>query len=309
MELRHLRYFVAVAESKGLRGASRKLNVAQSAVSQTLSNLEGEIGTQLFTRSARGIHLTSQGKVFYRETLRTLAQAEFAIEAAQRASRGEVGELAVGFSGAVMYSFLPGLVRAFKAKYPGVKVCLKEVTQVQQAKAFAQGGFDVGFTRPLPKELSSRFHSQLLLSEPLLAALPESWPAKRKNVKIEDLAQERFILYSRDAWPALFDGIIKLCNDHGFSPNIDDEPDMMQSVLSLVAAEQGVSIVPACALNLRFDGVQFCRLQPDVLRADLLIAWPRTPPSPVLQSFLDLVETNKSEIVTKIYKSYKRSFL
>lgn len=309
MELRHLRYFVAVAESQGLRGASRKLHIAQSAVSQTLSNLEDEIGTQLFTRSARGIHLTAQGEVFYKETLRTLAQSEFAIEAAQRASRGEVGELSIGFSGAATYSFLPGLIREFKAKYPGVKVKLKEVSQVHQAKAFAQGDFDVGFTRPLPKELSSRFHSRLLLSEPLLAALPASWPVKRKNVRIEDLAQERFVLYNRNAWPVLFDGIVKLCNEHGFSPHIDEEPDMMQSVLSLVAAEQGVSILPACALNLRFDGVLLHRLQPDIIRADLLVAWPKTLPSPILQSFLNLVETNKSEIASKIYKGYKLAFV
>ena len=181
MELRHLRYFVAVAESKGLREASRKLNVAQSAVSQTLRNLEDEIATQLFTRSTRGIHLTSQGEVFYRETLRTLAQSEFAIEAAQRASRGEVGELSIGFSGVAMYSFLPGLVRAFKAKYPGVKVYLKEVTQVQQAKAFAQGGFDVGFTRPLPKELSSRFHSQLLLERTFTSCVARILARKKKE--------------------------------------------------------------------------------------------------------------------------------
>lgn len=306
MELRHLRYFVAVVEWKGLREASRRLHVAQSAISQTLFNLEDEIGIKLFSRTGRRMQLTSQGDVFYRETVRTLAQSEFAIEAAQRASRGEIGQLSIGFSGAATYSFLPDLVRTFKTKYPGVKLNLKEVTPPQQASAFAQGSIGVGFTRPLPKELFNHFHSRLLLSEPLLAALPSSWVTKRKRIRIEDLANERFILYHREGFPALFDSIVKLCNEHGFSPNIDNEPDMMQTTLSLVAAEQGVSIVPACALNLRFDGVQLCRVRPDYVRADLLVAWPKTPPSPVLQLFLDLVEEKKSEIARKTYEGYRR---
>jgi DNA-binding transcriptional LysR family regulator len=305
MELRHLRYFVAVVEWKGLREASRKLHVAQSAVSQTLANLESEIGTKLFTRSGRNIQLTPQGEVFYAESVRTLAQSQHAIEAARRAARGEVGQLSLGFSGAATYSFLPDLVRKYKARFPGVKLNLKEVTPLQQEAAFAQGSIDVGFTRPLPKELVGRFHSRLLVREPLLAAVPASRPIKGKRIKVEDLAQERFILYHREGFPGLFDSIIKLCNEQGFSPNIDDEPDMMQTALSLVAAEQGISIVPTCALNLRFDGVQLLRIQPDYVRADLYISWPKAFKSTVLQSFLDLVEESKNEIASKAHANRK----
>jgi DNA-binding transcriptional LysR family regulator len=307
MELRHLRYFVAVFESKSLREASRRLHVAQSAVSKTLSSLEEEIGAKLLMRTSRRMQPTPEGEVFYKEALRTLAQCQFTIEATQRAARGEVGQLSIGFSGAATYSFLPGLIRSYKARYPGVQLNLKEVTPLQQAEAFAQGRIDVGFTRPLPKELFNSFHSQLLLSEPLLAALPASWLTNRQRISVEDLAKERFILYHRDGFPALFDSIIKLCNEHGFSPNIDNEPDMMQTALSLVAAEQGVSIVPACVLNLRYDGVQLRRIQPDYVRADLFIAWPKTHPSPVLQSFLALVEATKSEIAANTNVAYKRA--
>lgn len=299
MELRHLRYFVAVVEWKSLREASRQLHVAQSAISQTITNLEDEIDTKLFVRSGRSTQLTPQGEVFYAETVRTLAQSQHAVEAAQRAARGEVGQLSIGFSGAATYSFLPDLIRRYKAKFPGVKLALREVTPVQQESAFAQGSIDVGFTRPLPKNVVEHFHSRLLYSEPLLAAVPASRFIAEKRIKIENLAGERFVLFHREGFPGLFDSIVGLCNECGFSPNIDDEPDMMQTTLSLVAAEQGVSIVPACAINLRFDGIRLLRIQPDHVRADLLIAWPKTSTSTVLQSFLDFVEANKKEITRK----------
>jgi len=301
MELRHLRYFVAVVEWKSLREASRRLHVAQSAISQTLTNLESEIGTKLFTRSGRSTQLTPQGEVFYAETVRTLAQSQHAVEAAQRAARGEVGQLSIGFSGAATYSFLPDLIRRYKAKFHGVKLVLREVTSLQQARAFAQGSIDVGFTRPLSKDLAEHFHSRSLYSEPLLAAVPASRFTEQKRIKLEELARERFVLFHREGFPELFDSIIGLCNERGFSPNIDDEPDMMQTTLSLVAAEQGVSIVPACAMNLRFDGVRLLRIQPDHVRADLLIAWPKPSTSTVLQSFLDFVEASKKEIISKTH--------
>jgi DNA-binding transcriptional LysR family regulator len=299
MEMRHLRYFVAAVEWRGLREASRQLHVAQSAISQTLIDLENELGTKLFARSGRTLQLTPQGEAFHAETLRTLAQSQHAVETAQRAARGEVGQLSIGFSGAATYSFLPDLIRRYKAKFPGVKLILREVTPLQQERAFAQGSIDVGFTRPLSKDLVERFHSRLLYSEPLLAAVPASRPVTGKRIRIEDLARERFILFHRAGFPQLFDSIIGLCNERGFSPKIDDEPDMMQTTLALVAAEQGVSIVPACVINLRFDGVQLRRIQPDHVRADLLITWPKGPASTVLQSFLDFVEGNQKEILRR----------
>jgi DNA-binding transcriptional LysR family regulator len=305
MELRHLRYFVAAVEWKGLREASRQLRVAQSAISQTLTNLENELGTKLFARSGRTIQLTPPGEIFYAETVRTLAQSQHAVEAVQRAARGEVGQLSIGFSGAATYSFLPDLIRRYKAKFPGVKLVLREVTPLQQERAFAQGSIDVGFTRPLPKDLAESFHSRLLYSEPLLAAIPASRSIEGKRIKVEDLARERFVLFHREGFPGLFDSIIGLCNERGFSPNVDDEPDMMQTALSLVAAEQGVSIVPACAINLRFDGVQLLRIQPDHVRADLLITWPKGPTATVLQSFLEFVELSKKEIISKMQAARK----
>jgi DNA-binding transcriptional LysR family regulator len=155
MELRHLRYFVATVEWKSLREASRRIHVAQPAISQTISNLEAELGVKLLTRSGgRSVKLTSEGQLFYQESLKTLKQADHSIEFVRRAARGEVGTLSIGFCGASRYGFLPDLVRRFKEGHPGVKVNLLELTPVNQEPAFLEGAIDLGFTRPLSPELS-----------------------------------------------------------------------------------------------------------------------------------------------------------
>ena len=128
MELRHLRYFTAVVQWKGYREASRRLHVAQPAISQTVVDLERELGLQLFSRAKRTAQLTPEGEVFYTEAMRTLAQAELAIATAKRAAKGEIGKLSIGFLGSATYAFLPELLRNYKAQYPGVKLTLQELT-------------------------------------------------------------------------------------------------------------------------------------------------------------------------------------
>ena len=155
MELRHLRYFTAVVQWKGYREASRRLHVAQPAISQTVADLEEELGLKLFSREKRVAQLTPEGEIFYREALRTLAQAELAVDTAKRAAKGEVGRLSIGFLGSATYAFLPELVRTFKAQYPGVKLTLQELTPLQQEAAFDKGQIDIGFTRPLTARVVS----------------------------------------------------------------------------------------------------------------------------------------------------------
>jgi len=144
MELRHLRYFTAVVQWQGYREASRRLHVAQPAISQAVADLESELGVKLFLRKKRRVSLTPEGDVFHSEALLTLAQAERAAESARRAARGEVGSLRLGFLGAASYAFLPELVRQYRAQRPGVKITLRELTPTQQAQAFAKGEIDVG---------------------------------------------------------------------------------------------------------------------------------------------------------------------
>lgn len=299
MELRHLRYFTAVVQWRGYREASRRLHVAQPAISQTVADLEDELGLKLFSRAKRVAQLTPEGEIFYTEALRTLAQAELAINTARRAAKGEVGELSIGFLGSATYAFLPELVRTFKRQYPGVKLTLQELTPLQQEAAFQKGEIDIGFTRALTAEQGKVFSSRCLYRDPMMAVLPRSRQVKTKRVRISDFENDRFVLFHRDGAPGLFDTITGMCNDAGFSPRVENEPNMMQTVLSLVEAEEGISIVPACVRNLRSDGVCFYRLQPDNVRVELIAAWKKEVPSVVLKAFLDLIHANASQIRKK----------
>ena len=299
MELRHLRYFTAVVQWKGYREASRQIHVAQPAISQTVADLEEELGLKLFSRAKRVAQLTPEGEVFYAEAVRTLAQAELAVETARRAARGEIGRLSIGFLGSATSAFLAELVRKFKVTYPGVKLTLQELTPVQQDVAFEKGEIDIGFTRTLTSEQSRTFSSRVLYRDPMMAVLPRSKRLKSKRVRVADLANEDFVLFHREGSPGLFDTITAMCQKAGFCPRVDCQPNMMQTVLSLVEAEQGVSIVPACVRNLRADGVRFYRLQPDDVRVELVGAWKKTNSSVVLRGFLELIDANAAHIRSK----------
>ncbi len=299
MELRHLRYFTAVVQWSGYREASRRIHVAQPAISQTVGDLEQELGVKLFSRAKRIAQLTPEGELFYAEAVRTLAQAEAAVDTARRAAKGEIGRLSIGFIGSATYVFLPALIRDYKARYPGVKLTLQELSPLQQEVAFNQGLIDIGFTRTLTVEQSRTLSSRCLYRDPMMAVLPLSRPVKTKRVRIADLAQESFILFHREDAPSLFDTITGMCKNAGFSPRVDSELNLMQTVLSVVEAEQGVSIVPACVRNLRSDGVRFYRLQPDDVRLELVAAWKKESPSVVLSAFLDLINSNAAQIRKK----------
>jgi DNA-binding transcriptional LysR family regulator len=189
-------------------------------------------------------------------------------------------------------------VRTFKAQHPGIKLTLQELTPLQQESAFDKGQIDVGFTRALTTEQGKMFLSRHLYADPMMAVLPASRRVKAKRVRISDLAKESFVLFHREGAPPLFDTILGMCNDAGFSPRVDCEPNLMQTVLTIVEAEQGVSIVPACVRNLRSDGVRFYRLQPDEVRVELIAAWKKETPSVALRAFLELVDA-KSSLIRK----------
>jgi DNA-binding transcriptional LysR family regulator len=296
MELRHLRYFTAVVQWKGYREASRHLHIAQPSISETVADLEQELDLKLFSRVGRKAQLTPEGEVFYTEAMRTLTQAESAINTAKRAAKGEIGKLSIGFVGSATFAFLPELVRSYKARYPGVKLTLQELTPQGQEDALDKGLIDIGFTRALTPERSKTLSSRSLYRDPMLAVLPASRKVTTKRVRIADLANERFVLFHREGAFGLFDTIVGMCNDAGFSPRVEYEADRVQTVLSLVEAEEGVSIVPACVTKLWSNGVRFYRLQPDDVRVELVAAWKKERPSVVLRSFLDLVDANASRI-------------
>lgn len=299
MELRHFRYFTSVVQWNGYREAARQRHVAQPALSQAVAQLEEELGLKLFFREKRRARLTPEGEVFYKEAVRVLQRVDEAVESALRAARGEIGVLRIGFLGSATASFLPGLIRLYRQRYPGVKLVLDELTPLQQDGAFARGELDLGFTRPLSKEQAALLDSRTIYREPLLVAMPERMAPRKQTVDLKTLEQVPLVLFHRRGAPELFDSITALCHEAGFIPRVEHEPNLMQTVLSLVASEAGATIVPACVRNLRADGVAFRRITPDHIRIELVAAWSHNRQSVVLQSFLDLVQSEAANIRAK----------
>jgi DNA-binding transcriptional LysR family regulator len=300
MELRHLRYFTAVVECKGYREASRRLHIAQPSISQAVSDLEEELGLKLFSRTGRNARLRPEGEIFYADAVRILQQAETAIVTAKRAAQGKVGRLSIGFIGSATLSFLPDLIRRYKLEYPNVKLALHDLYPVELDQACDRGEIDLAITRPLSLERSKSRQSRVLLRDPLVAVLPRSrkLQVKNKKIRLAELANERFILFHRKGAPVVFDTIVGACRSHGFSPRVENEPNSMQTILSLVEAEEGVAIVPASTSNLRSNGVQLVRIAPD-LYLDLIAVWPLGEPSAVLRTFLDFLSANEDAIRAK----------
>lgn len=299
MELRHLRYFTAIVHWKGYREASRRLYVAQPAISQAVADLESELGIKLFSREGRTAKLTAEGQVFYEEALKTLAQAERSIITAQRVAKGEIGRLGIGFMGFTAGLFLPDLISKYKCRHSGVSLRLVEDVPSGQDAAFDRGEIDIAFTRPLAADRRADYETLLLFSEPLVAAFPKSRKIRAKQIRIADLAGERFIVFQRSSSPQVFDTIIRVCNDNGFSPRLQNELNNMNSVLATVEAGEGVAIIPASACNLRADRVSFLRLQPDEVHIDFVAAWPKKEPSVALKLFLQLLEEELPSIREK----------
>jgi DNA-binding transcriptional LysR family regulator len=300
MELRHLRYFAAVVQWKGYREASRHLYVTQPSISQAVSDLESELGLKLFSREGRAARLTPEGEAFYEEAIKTLAQAARSIATAQRAAKGEIGRLGIGFMGFSSCQFLPDLLRKYKARHPGVALRLVEDVPSGQDAAFDRGEIDIGFTRPPSAYQSSSYETRLLFREPLVAALPKSRKMTTKRVRIADLAGERFVVFQRTSSPEVFDTIVRVCNDNGFSPRLHNELNNMNSVLATVEAGEGVAIVSATASNLRADNISFFRLQPDKVRIDFVAKWQKKEPSVALKSFLELLDEELPSIRKKM---------
>jgi len=299
MELRHLRYFTAIVRWKGYREASRRLYIAQPSISQAVADLEDELGIKLFSREGRAAKLTAEGQVFYAEALKTLAQAERSITTAQRAAKGEIGRLGIGFMGFTACPFLPELIRKYKGRHPGVGLRLVEDVPSGQDMAFDRGEIDIAFTRPLSADRRAQYETRLLFSEPLIAALPKTRKVRGKRLRIADLAEEPFIVFQRSSSPQVFDTIVRVCNDNGFSPRLQNELNNMNSVLATVEAGEGVAIIPASARNLRADNVSFFRLQPDDVRIDFVAAWQKKERSIALKLFLELLEEELPSIREK----------
>lgn len=290
MELRHLRYFITVAEELHFGRAAQRLHIAQPPLSQQIRQLEEELGVVLFHRTKRSVQLTDAGQVFLEEAKQVLIQAAQAVQAAQRASRGEIGQLVVSFVSSAAYNVLPKILQAFRARFPEVNLALHELTTDKQLQGLRDGWIDVGFLRP-PIE-DDTLSLATIFKESLIVALPEIHPLSRQpQVPLKALINEFFILFPRPLGPKLYDQIVGLCQQAGFSPNVVQEAIQMQTIVSLVAAEIGIALVPASVQNLQRRGVIYKAIQEATPKAEIAVIWRSNDLSLVLHQFLSVVRS------------------
>ncbi len=292
MELRHLRYLVAVIEQGSFTRASHILNISQSAISEQLADLEDEIGVQLLIRSPRKTILTKPGELFLEEAYRILAATRHAVEVAQRADHGEVGTFRVGFfAGGVGVNF-PRLIRDFRKLHRGVQLSLVEMTPTQQWPALIDGRIDIGFTRRIEPEFRGELKSEVIQQDPIVAILPKNHPLAPGPVDIKDLSNEAFVLSSRETSPAVFDKVIELCSDAGFSPRIASISTVWSSVVLMVQAGEGISLLPLNTQQFRTRDLAFCPIKSKNAFVEFVMAWSPKRDSNLTRSFRQLAKTH-----------------
>ena len=290
MELRHLRYFVAVAEELHFSRAAERLHMAQPPLSQQIRQFEDELGVALFIRTRRSVRLTDAGRVILEDARRTLAQAAKIALDARRAAQGEAGILRLGFSGAAPYTTLPTLLRAFRTQFPDVALSLFERSSEEQIELLATGAIDAGLIRLPVANLPPSLIVRSIVREPLMLALPRGHRlARQRTVPIRALAREPFIMIPRHVAPGLFDTIDRACRRAGFAPIIGQEAVQIQTIVSLVSAGLGVAIVPASIRNLQRSRVVYRALSPGSATTEMALAYDRENPSAVLRTFIGVV--------------------
>lgn len=287
MELRQLRYFVTLAGELHFGRAAKRLALTQPPLSQAIQKLEAELGVRLFDRTQRRVALTHAGKVFLDEARHTLARADGAMDHARRASRGEVGRLAVGFLANTAYTLLPLVLRDFARGFPGVTLELRELTIPQQFEALRRENIDVGLLRP--PVVDAELSAETILEEPFVVALPAAHAlCALRRVPLRRLAGEPFVMFPRVPGFLFHDLIMGFCQRAGFTPRVAQEVNQTHAAIGLVSAGLGIALVPASAQKIALAGVAYRPLREATPLAQVSVAWRRTDASPVVAAFLEV---------------------
>lgn len=288
MELRHLRYFLAVAEELNFTRAAERLHIAQPPLSTQMRALEEELGADLFVRDKRRVYLTQAGQEFLEHTRRILGATQEAKLAALQAATGSIGRLALGYTASAMFSErLPALIREFRARQPHVRLSLSELSSVDQVAALHDRRLDVGVLRRPDMDFPANITVELWHQTPLIAAIPERHPlAAREQIRIGELRDQPIISYPRDAGIGLYWPFIKLCQKAGFQPLIVQEARESSVIVGLVAAGVGIAVVPEPTRHIQLPGVSYRRIQGREAHSALYLAYRNDDPSPHARALL-----------------------
>nr|WP_315476057.1 LysR family transcriptional regulator [uncultured Undibacterium sp.] len=295
MELRQLRYFIAVAEELHFTRAALRMHIGQPPLSHAIQMLEEDIGVQLFERTKRSVRLTAAGHLFLQDARRIIALTESASEMARKAARGETGELRIGFTFSTPFTALfSNVINRYREKYPEVNLIFRELSTNRQLEEIEKLQLDLGFIRP-PEgamEETMKFNNlqlNTLRRDPLMVVLPLTHAfSKKKKIALKELADESFIMYPHKAGTGIYPQVMRLCQAQGFAPKVAHEVGEASTIIGLVAAGCGISILPGSFERLHMDGVCYRPLSDTNAMTALLLVRTKSESNPLVEAFCAL---------------------
>ncbi|MGW0811695.1 LysR family transcriptional regulator [Streptomyces viridiviolaceus] len=289
LPLPQLHAFVVLAEELHFGHAAARLGIAQPPLSQQIRRLEDKVGHALFSREPGRVTLTPAGRELLPAARRALTDLADGLAAARAIGSGRSGRLRIGFAASLALTVLPGLLRTFRQRFPGVDLDIREMTTAPQLAALQDKTIDIGLLRE-PPATETELEFRTVLSEPFVAVLPAGHTlAARRTVHVAQLADSPFVLLPRAVGPRLHDQITGLCTAAGFTPQVAQHAVEWQTVCALVGTGLGVSLAPASIRRIRLKGVAFRGIEPSTARTRVAVAWRKNDPNPLVTHLLATV--------------------
>ncbi|MFD1446801.1 LysR family transcriptional regulator [Oceanobacillus profundus] len=290
MELRHLRYFVAVAKHLHFNEAALELNISQPPLSKQIKQLEDELGVILLWRTNRKVELTEAGEYFFNAANRILKLVEKEINVTKEIACGEIGSLTIGFGGSVVYDLLPNIIKQMNEIYPNIKLEVRQLTTSDQVRLLQEGTIDVGFLVPPINE--DDITNLPIREEPFVACVPLNHRLSQSQhpVEVMEFERDRVIMTPEKSGKGYYDSIIALCRNAGFYPNITQTAQEQQTIVSLVASEIGIAFVPKTTERIVHENVKYLPLKQQHKKITAL-AWHKDNHKPVIGLFVDLIKS------------------
>jgi LysR family transcriptional regulator, benzoate and cis,cis-muconate-responsive activator of ben and cat genes len=293
MDLRQIRYFLALATELNYTRAASQLNISQPPLTRHIQQLEHSIGVMLFDRSTRGVALTQAGKIFLEEARKIVALADQAVNKTKLAHQGQIGRLDIGIFGSSTISVIPTLLIELRKTYPDIIISLQNTTKTQQIDGVREKHLDIGFNRIYPS--APDLAVETVMIENLYVALHKDHPfANNQTIEVKDLVAEPFILFPNNVRPSFADTVIMLCSNAGFAPNVVHDVEDIFTAIALISAGLGIAIVPESAISLRLSNVRYHLLDAKEAKVDLSCVYRPDNKSPALLAFLQAVHLLRS---------------
>jgi LysR family transcriptional regulator, benzoate and cis,cis-muconate-responsive activator of ben and cat genes len=293
MDLRQIRYFLALATELNYTRAASQLNISQPPLTRHIQQLEHSIGVMLFDRSTRGVALTQAGKIFLEEARKIVALADQAVNKTKLAHQGQIGRLDIGIFGSSTISVIPTLLTELRKSYPDIIISLQNTTKTQQIDGVREKHLDIGFNRIYPSVPDLAVETVMI--EDLYVALHKDHPfANNQTIEVKDLVHQPFILFPNNVRPSFADTVIMLCSNAGFTPNVVHDVEDIFTAIALISAGLGIAIVPESAISLRLSNVRYYLLDAKEAKVDLSCVYRPDNKSPALLAFLEAVHLLRS---------------